>query len=50
MNDREAIKVLRALPGVLKAFAKVFKGTTDPRVKQACDIAIKAIKLTNEGK
>lgn len=44
MTNKEAIKVIRAVPGVLKAFAKVFGGTADPKLKQACALAIKALK------
>lgn len=44
ITDAEAIKVLRAIPRVLKGLASAFKGDIDPRVKAACALAIKAIK------
>lgn len=47
ISDREAIRVLRALPKVLKALAKTYQGDARPVVKLACDHAIRAIKRTS---
>ena len=44
MTDKEAIKNLKAMPKVLKAFAKMFGGTTDPKVKATIEYAIQAIR------
>lgn len=44
MTDKEAIKALKAIPGVMKALVGSFRGTTSPKVKQVCDFAIQAIR------